>query len=56
MKQLPLFKLPKKSNCYRCDGSGYIPEFAHVKNGRCFACNNKPRLPRPMGLANKKEK
>ena len=24
--------------CYRCNGSGYLPQFKHVENGICFAC------------------
>ena len=24
--------------CNRCGGSGYIAAYAHVENGRCFAC------------------
>ncbi|KAA5826247.1 hypothetical protein FPF71_05380 [Algibacter amylolyticus] len=25
-------------NCNRCDGSGYLSEYKHVKNGVCFGC------------------
>ena len=25
--------------CTRCDGTGYIPLFSHVKDGVCFRCN-----------------
>ena len=24
--------------CYRCNGSGYLPEYSHVENGICFRC------------------
>ena len=24
--------------CSRCDGSGYIRAFSHIKSGRCFLC------------------
>lgn len=24
--------------CYRCNGSGYLPQYSHVKNGICFRC------------------
>jgi hypothetical protein len=24
--------------CPRCDGSGYIQAFSHIKSGRCFLC------------------
>ncbi|ELI6455808.1 HNH endonuclease, partial [Flavobacterium psychrophilum] len=25
--------------CDRCNGSGYFPEYNHIKNGICFKCN-----------------
>lgn len=28
-------------HCYKCGGTGYIPEFAHVLNGECFACDGR---------------
>ncbi len=24
--------------CHRCEGSGYLPQYSHVKNGICFSC------------------
>ena len=24
--------------CYRCNGTGYLPEYSHVENGICFRC------------------
>ncbi len=29
----------KRFHCNRCDGSGYLPQFDHVMNGICFACD-----------------
>lgn len=26
-------------NCWKCGGSGVIPKFNHVEDGKCFACN-----------------
>lgn len=26
------------TRCYRCYGTGYLPQFNHVENGICFAC------------------
>jgi len=26
------------TDCWKCDGSGHIHAFAHIDNGRCFAC------------------
>lgn len=28
------------NNCVKCGGSGYIEQYMHVENGRCFLCNN----------------
>ena len=39
MKNLGL--APKKFNCDRCSGSGYIPKFNHVEGGICFKCRGK---------------
>ncbi len=25
--------------CGRCDGSGFIPQFAHIDGGRCWECD-----------------
>ena len=27
-----------KSGCYRCGGSGYLPEFSYYMGGICFSC------------------
>lgn len=27
--------------CSRCNGSGYMPQYSHVKSGVCFKCNGK---------------
>lgn len=29
------------SNCLRCHGAGYFPEFKHVQSGICFRCSGK---------------
>ena len=29
----------KYTPCYRCNGSGYLPEYRHVLNGICFRCH-----------------
>ena len=26
-------------DCDRCDGTGHIPKFSHIRNGRCYECN-----------------
>jgi len=28
-----------KTTCGKCNGSGKLPAFLHVDNGRCFACH-----------------
>jgi len=28
-----------KSRCYKCHGSGFLPEYSYHMNGICFACN-----------------
>lgn len=32
------FKEIKLTPCYKCNGSGYFPEYKHVENGICFRC------------------
>lgn len=32
MKEVPL------TPCFRCEGTGYFPEYKHVENGICFRC------------------
>lgn len=29
------------TNCKRCHGAGYFPEYIHVKSGTCFRCDGK---------------
>ena len=31
----------KSTVCWKCGGSGYIPEYRHVERGICFSCNGK---------------
>ena len=31
--------------CYRCHGTGLIPGFWHIANGRCFRCMGSGELP-----------
>lgn len=35
----------KRDLCWQCGGSGYLPWFAHVANGVCFACGGKGDTP-----------
>lgn len=28
----------KRKNCRRCGGTGYLPSYSHIDNGRCFKC------------------
>lgn len=32
---------PTTTHCIagKCDGSGYIPKFLHIDNGKCWGCN-----------------
>jgi hypothetical protein len=30
---------PLRPYCNRCGGRGFLPSFAHIKGGACFACN-----------------
>lgn len=32
------------SDCGRCGGSGYLPQYQHVQNGVCFACGGTSSL------------
>lgn len=27
------------TNCWKCGGSGYLPEYAHIQGGVCFSCS-----------------
>lgn len=29
---------PKQSDCTRCGGTGYLEQYKHIENGRCFKC------------------
>lgn len=31
--------------CYKCSGTGFLPGFAHVAEGVCFACKGCGRVP-----------
>jgi len=33
------FNISDRLNCKTCDGSGFVPEWKHIENGRCFECN-----------------
>jgi len=33
-----LAQFGKDGSCYKCGGTGYLPEFRHVMGGVCFAC------------------
>jgi hypothetical protein len=38
-----------ETNCPRCCGKGYIPQFQHMKGGECFSCGGTGRgLPKPV--------
>lgn len=28
----------RSAKCSRCNGSGYLPQYAHVERGICFKC------------------
>lgn len=28
----------KFENCWKCNGTGHLPHYAHIANGACFAC------------------
>jgi len=32
-------EISNRIDCDVCDGSGFIPEYRHIENGRCFKCN-----------------
>lgn len=32
--------------CYRCGGTGYLPEFKHVEGGICFRCRGRKEITR----------
>lgn len=32
---------PRRRNCRRCGGRGYIGAYRHVQNGHCFRCNGR---------------
>ena len=34
------------NTCYRCSGSGYLPQYNHVQNGVCFKCGGEGVLVR----------
>lgn len=36
--------LMHRTICTKCNGTGIIPEYGHVKNGKCFACNGKGKV------------
>ncbi len=29
----------KQTTCPRCDGTGTLSEYAHIRDGQCFKCN-----------------
>lgn len=31
------------SNCPRCNGSNFLPQFVHYKNGVCFLCGREKK-------------
>ncbi len=32
--------------CWKCDGSGDLPHFSHIDNGRCWACGTSGQIAR----------
>lgn len=32
-------EITERKNCDVCKGTGYIPKWRHIENGRCFKCN-----------------
>ena len=37
-----VYVAPKaKKACPKCNGSGYISIYSHIKGGECFACNGR---------------
>lgn len=40
----------KKVVCSRCKGSGILPEFKHVVNGKCFCCNGTGYITEESGI------
>jgi hypothetical protein len=37
-------KLKYRTACPKCNGTGFLSEYGHVKNGKCFMCNGKGEL------------
>lgn len=33
------------NTCFRCSGSGYLPEYSHVEGGVCFRCRGTGKEP-----------
>ena len=36
---LSYFDNNSRNTCYKCGGTGYLPEYNHISGGICFACN-----------------
>jgi len=32
-------KISNIKDCKKCNNTGYLPEYKHIYNGRCFSCN-----------------
>lgn len=33
-----------KKPCPKCGGTGFLPNFIHVQNGKCFECKGKGKV------------
>lgn len=42
------------TTCYKCNGSGVIPEFRHIDNGTCYHCEGTGKAARKPDAAARK--